>query len=83
MSGTLHKYISGQGKIRMLAELMHSQWHGWSLNSRAIRTAQIHVVALTFKKIIHVTCINLVGKTCENRRTMTDFRIYDRSGKNT
>ena len=47
--------------------------------------AEIHEVALMFKKIIHITCMNLVGITCENRLTTTDFRIYDlhhRSGEN-
>ena len=39
--------------------------------------AEIHEVALMFKKLIHVTCINLVGITCENCWTTTDFRIHD------
>ena len=72
MWGTLHKHIFGQGKIRMTAELMHYKRHGWSRNSRANQTAEIHEVALMFKKIIQVTCMNLVGITCENRRTTTD-----------
>ena len=85
MWGTLHKRISGQEKHCLTAELMHSKWHGWSRNSRANRTAKIHVEALTmtFEKIIHVTCINLVGITCENLGTTTDCRFYDRSGENT
>ena len=84
MWGTLHKDISGHRKFRMTDELMHSKRHAWSPHSRAIQTAEIHEVALMFKKIIHITCINLVGITCENRRTTTDFRIYDlhhRSGE--
>ena len=86
MWGTLHKDISGHGKFRMTDELMYSKRHAWSRHSRAIQTAEIHEAALMFKKIIHIPCINLVGIiTCENRRTTTDFLIYDlhhRSGEN-
>ena len=61
----------------MTAALMHSKRHGWSRHSRANQTAEIHEVALMSKKIIHVTCINLVGIMCENHRTTTEIQIYD------
>ena len=73
MWGTLH--LSGQEKIHMMAKFMHSQ--RWSRHLGANQMAEIHEVALMFKKIIHVTCINLVGITCENHRTTTYFRNYD------
>ena len=73
----MHKDISGHEKFRMTDELKHSKRHAWSCYSRANQTAEIHEVALMFKKIIHITCINLVGITCETAglRQISEFTI--------
>ena len=85
MWGTLHKDISGHGKFRMTDELMYSKRHAWSRHLRVIQYGRNSRSGIDVEKIIHITCINLVGITCENRRTTTDLRIYDlhhRSGEN-
>ena len=65
----------------MTAELMHYT------NGMDGHVTHDRIKRPKLTKIIHVTCINLVGITCENRRTTTDFRIYDlhhrMSGENT